>query len=104
MSTVGYGDVITKTALGKMISVFASVLGVLMFSLPIAIFTKNFNDYFVYLLKKEKTAKNIKRKEACKQIKKESVLRWLGRKSSAFSLSGDGRKLSAGALSSIFKS
>ena len=93
MTTIGYGDMTAKTALGKAISVSAAVLGFFEFSLPVAVFTKNFNDFFVYLVKQEKTARNVRRKEAYKnsKLKKDSVLSWLIA----------GRKMSSGTLNSI---
>ncbi len=100
MTTVGYGDVSTKTALGKTISVITAVLGYLQFSLPVAIFTKNFNEYFVYLQKKEKTRKNIKRREAFKQHQKEFGLNWFRRKGSNFG-QGAARKMSLDTLKSF---
>lgn len=100
MSTVGYGDINTKTALGKTISVITGVLGYLQFSLPVAIFTKNFNEYFVYLQKKDKTRKNIKRREAFKQHQKEFGLNWFRRKSSSFGQDA-ARKMSLDTLKSF---
>ena len=79
-TTVGYGDMYPTTPLGKIISSITAVLGVLMFALPIAIFTKNFNDYFVYRSKREKALRNIKRKEIFKERKKERAIGWLGKK------------------------
>ena len=80
MTSVGYGDITPTTTLGKCLAGLASISGVLIISLPIAVFTKHFNDYFVYSLKKEKTLRNIHRKEVFKQIKKENTLGWLGKR------------------------
>ena len=80
MTSVGYGDITPQTTAGKCFAGLASLLGVLMISLPIAVFTRNFNDYFVYSLKKEKTLRNIHRKEVFKEIKKQNTIGWLGKR------------------------
>ena len=85
MTTVGYGDMSARTPFGKAISIITAVLGFLEFALPAAVFTKNFYDYFAYLSKKQKAIRNIRRKDANKKLKKESIISWLSRKSSIFS-------------------
>ena len=80
MTTVGYGDMYASSSIGKVLSAIIAVLGVLMFALPVAIFTRNFNDYFVYMSRREKALRNIKRKDAFKQKKLGNTIGWLGKK------------------------
>ncbi|KAK3237510.1 hypothetical protein CYMTET_52420, partial [Cymbomonas tetramitiformis] len=42
MTTVGYGDVVPGTTLGKLVCVFAMIMGVLFLSMPLAIVGNNF--------------------------------------------------------------
>lgn len=45
ITTVGYGDLIPVTGLGKFVGCICAVLGVLIFSLPVMAFATNFNAY-----------------------------------------------------------
>jgi hypothetical protein len=45
ITTVGYGDLIPVTPLGKFVGCICAVLGVLIFSLPVMAFATNFNAY-----------------------------------------------------------
>ena len=44
LGTVGYGDVVPVTPLGKIVSVFAIVVGFAMIALPVAIVSRAFTD------------------------------------------------------------
>ena len=44
LGTVGYGDVVPATALGKIVTVFAIVVGFAMIALPVAIISRAFSD------------------------------------------------------------
>ncbi|KAK6191937.1 hypothetical protein SNE40_003509 [Patella caerulea] len=46
MTTVGYGDIYPKTALGRFVASCCAVTGLLTLSMPIAIIAYNFNEYY----------------------------------------------------------
>ncbi|KAK6191938.1 hypothetical protein SNE40_003510 [Patella caerulea] len=46
MTTVGYGDLYPKTALGRLVASFCAITGLLALSMPIAIIASNFNEYY----------------------------------------------------------
>ena len=67
ITTVGYGDLIPVTGLGKFVGCICAVLGVLIFSLPVMAFATNFNAYLkcepvrVQMLDRKANSKSFKR-------------------------------------------
>lgn len=57
---VGYGDMVPETVFGKMFTSVASIWGILLVSLPIAVIGSNFN-HFYNLFNKEKVKRNLER-------------------------------------------
>lgn len=51
-----------------------------MISLPIAVLTKNFTDYYLYTAKRESILKNIERKNMFKLRKRLSTIGWLDKR------------------------
>ena len=59
MSTVGYGDYVPKSTLGKVVGVFCALMGILVIALPFPIIVSRFNYYYEL----EKSGKSLEEGE-----------------------------------------
>ena len=59
MSTVGYGDYVPKTPLGKVVGSLCALTGILVISLPFPLIITNFNKFMRYRIRKSKVYATI---------------------------------------------
>jgi hypothetical protein len=68
MTTVGYGDVVPKSTLGKIIGSACAIKGLLMLAMPLAIIATKFNAHYQKMKDIQKFNKIFPRKTQNKQL------------------------------------
>ena len=66
MSTVGYGDYVPVSTLGKIVGVFCALMGILVIALPFPIIVSRFNYYYEL----EKSGKSLEDGESEEELQK----------------------------------
>ncbi len=69
MTTLGYGDMVPITALGKVFGGFISILGVALFSLPTGILASGFIEQINEAKRSERAGKTVKCPHCGEEVK-----------------------------------
>ena len=72
MTTVGYGDVVPMTPLGKLLGAFAALTGIAIIALPTGIIAASFTQASMDLKRKRRTLHRARQRRAAKLQRGES--------------------------------